>query len=163
MGWKNLDLSCFFQGLARESFWIDPYATAPFVRYLYPNETAPAGILQNQLLKAIADDYWSEGNRDLYALWPRLAADASELTNNAQSNTWFMRNGAFLRLKSVELGYTLPHALTQRWHIDRTRIYLSGINCWTLSAFKLWDVEMGGNGLGYPIQKVLNIGIQVSF
>lgn len=163
MGYKNFDLSAFFQGLARESFWIDPYATAPFVSYLYPNETAPAGILQNQLLKAIADNHWSKDNRDVYALWPRLSATADLLQNNAQRNTWFMRNGAFLRLKTIEVGYTLPLSLTSKWGIEKTRIYLSGINLWCISAFKLWDVEMGGNGLGYPIQKVLNIGIKVAF
>ncbi|GAA4307755.1 TonB-dependent receptor [Compostibacter hankyongensis] len=162
-GYKNFDLSCFFQGLARESFWINPYATAPFVSYLYPNETAPAGVLQNQLLKAIADNYWSESNQNPYAFWPRLSATSTLLSNDAQQNTWFMRNGALLRLKTLELGYTLPRKITQRWHITETRFYFSGINLWTLSKFDLWDVEMGGNGLGYPIQKVMNLGIQVSF
>lgn len=163
MGYKNFDLSAFFQGLARESFWIDVYATAPFVSYLYDNETAPAGVLQNQLLKAIADDHWSEDNQNPYAFWPRLSATNDLLKNNAQRNTWFMRDGSFLRLKTVELGYTLPHELTGRWSIDQVRFYFSGINLWTLSRFKLWDVEMGGNGLGYPIQKVMNVGVQVSF
>jgi hypothetical protein len=163
MGYKNFDLSCFFQGLARESFWIDVYATAPFVSYVYDNETAPAGVLQNQLLKAVADDHWSPSNQNAYALWPRLSATNDLLKNNAQRNTWFMRDGAFLRLKTLELGYTLPYDLTNRWGIDQLRFYFSGINLWTLSGFKLWDVEMGGNGLGYPIQKVMNVGIQVSF
>ena len=162
-GYKNFDLSCFFQGLARESFWIDPYATAPFVSYLYDQEVAPAGVLQNQLLKAIADDYWSADNQNPYAFWPRLSATSALLRNNAQRNTWFMRNGAFLRLKTVELGYTLPQNITNRWGVSQFRVYFSGINLWTISGFKLWDIEMGGNGLGYPIQKVLNAGLQISF
>lgn len=162
-GFKDFDLSCFFQGLGRESFWINPYATAPFVSYLYDNETAPAGVLQNQLLKSIADNHWSPDNQNPYAFWPRLSATADLLSNDAQRNTWFMRNGAFLRLKTLEFGYTLPTKVTRRWHIDKTRFYLSGINLLTFSKFKLWDVEMGGNGLDYPIQKVMNVGVLISF
>jgi len=148
LGWKNFDVSAFFQGLARESFWIDAARTAPFVG-------------DRALLQAYADDHWSEQNRNLYAKWPRLSAQP--LANNTQISTWFMRNGAFLRLKTMELGYTLPTTFTKRYKIDKTRIYASGINLLLLSKFKDWDVEMGGNGLGYPLQKVINVGAQLSF
>ncbi|QEC52425.1 TonB-linked SusC/RagA family outer membrane protein [Anseongella ginsenosidimutans] len=166
-GYKNFDFSAFFQGLARESFWIDVNATAPFVSYRSPGEVS-AGLysgytLENQLLRAYANDYWSEDDRDIYALWPRLSATNDLLNNNAQKNTWFMRNGAFIRLKTVELGYTLPQRITERWKVEKTRIYLSGINLLTFSDFDLWDIEMAGQGLGYPLQKVYNIGVQVSF
>ncbi len=43
------------------------------------------------------------------------------------------------------------------------RFYLSGTNLLTFSSFKLWDIEMGGNGLGYPIQRVFNIGANINF
>jgi len=166
-GYKNLDFSAFFQGLAKESFWINVNATAPFVPYRYKSEVE-SGLyskytLQNQLLKAYADNHWSEDNRNIYALWPRLAATNDLLNNNAQTNTWFMRNGAFMRLKTVELGYTLPEKFTKRWNIEKLRVYLSGTNLLTFSDFKLWDIEMAGDGLGYPLQKVYNIGVQVSF
>ena len=152
-GWKSLDLSCFFQGSSRTSFWIDASATAPFIN-------------QNALLKAYADDHWSEYNRNLYALWPRLNNEAD--VNNRMTSTWWMRNGSFLRLKSAELGYTIPAKLTGKAKVERVRIYVSGTNLLTFSNFKLWDPEQGGsdergNGLGYPIQKVINGGIQVSF
>lgn len=147
-GYKAFDLSCFFQGLSRESFWVNPSSTAPF-----------AG--QTALLKVYEESHWSEGNRDLYALWPRLSANTN--ANNTAVSTWFMQNGAFLRLKTVELGGTLPGHLTQRAGIARARLYVSGMNLLTMSAFKLWDPEMAGNGLGYPIQKVYNFGIQVTF
>ncbi|HEX5554307.1 MAG TPA: SusC/RagA family TonB-linked outer membrane protein, partial [Chitinophagaceae bacterium] len=163
-GYKDFDLSCFFQGLARESFWINVNASAPFVPYYYNDDEKNSGIIyQNQLLKAIADDHWSEDNRNVYALWPRLSATTDLLKNNSQRNTWFMRNGAFLRLKTLEFGYTLPEKMTRRWHVTKTRFYLSGTNLLTVSGFKLWDIEMGGDGLGYPIQKVMNIGVQISF
>ena len=147
-GHKNIDFSFFFQGSARSSFWIDPVATSPFVD-------------NKQLLKAYADNHWSEENQDIYALWPRLSA--TNIVNNTQRNTWFMRNGAFLRLKSIEIGYTLPMTVMQKIGLTNARFYLNGTNLFCLSGFKLWDIEMGGNGLGYPIQKSYNIGVNVSF
>lgn len=165
VGYKNFDISAFFQGLARETFWIDVYSTAPFVSYRYPNEVFPGDItnptLQNQMIKAYADDHWSEENRNLYALWPRLSTEHN--WNNSQVSSWFMRNGAFLRFKSAEIGYTLPKHLTDRMHMQKLRLYINGTNLMTWSQFKLWDVEMAGNGLGYPIQRVVNIGANVTF
>ena len=156
VGYKAFDLSCFFQGLARESFWLDVDSTTAFA-------TSSVGGMQakNELLKAYADDHWSESNRDLHALWPRLSTSVNP--NNDQTSTWFMRNGAFLRLKSVELGYTLPQRVTHRLHLEKTRFYLSGTNLLLMSQFKLWDVEMAGNGLDYPVQRVMNVGVQLSF
>ncbi|MDR2037730.1 MAG: TonB-dependent receptor [Bacteroidales bacterium] len=147
-GYKGFDLSCFFQGLANESFWIDYAATSPFY-----NET--------QLLKDYADNYWSEDSRNIYALWPRLSTTL--ISNNNQTNTWFMRDGAFLRLKQVEIGYTLPQKILDKLRATTLRIYFTGTNLFLLSKFKMWDVEMGGRGLGYPLQKTFNIGLNVSF
>ena len=162
VGYKNFDFSCFFQGLARESFWIDPgAATSPFVVADYSNDNDLDLHLKNQILKAYADDHWSEQNRDLYALWPRLSTSVNP--NNSQKSTWFMRNGAFLRLKNVEVGYTLPERLTKRLAIENLRIYANGSNLLCFSPFDLWDVEMAGDGLDYPVQRVINFGIQLSF
>ncbi|HMI05440.1 MAG TPA: TonB-dependent receptor, partial [Pedobacter sp.] len=148
-GFKSFDLSCFLQGSAQSSFWINENgSTAPFVN-------------QNQLLKTYADSYWSEENRNLYAIWPRLSNTIN--TNNNQLSTWFMRNGSFLRLKSVEFGYTLPKRLTQSIKLNNVRLYASATNLLTWSKFKQWDVEMGDQGLGYPIQKVYNAGLQITF
>ena len=166
-GFKGLDMSAFFQGLSRESFWIDPQATAPFVSFYYQaerdnNARILGSVTQNQLLKAYADDHWSEENRNVYALWPRLSAPGVS-QNNSQTSTWFMRNGAFLRLKQVEIGYTLPKRISDRLRMSAPRIYVNGTNLLTFSKFGLWDVEMAGNGLGYPVQKVFNIGLNVGF
>ncbi|MFB2118795.1 SusC/RagA family TonB-linked outer membrane protein [Parapedobacter sp. 2B3] len=148
LGYKRFDVSCFFQGLAQESFWIDPQATAPFIGH-------------KQLLKAYADNYWSENNRNSYALWPRLSTQESD--NNMVRSTWFMQDGTFLRLKSAEIGYTVrPKDTAKRLGIDNLRIYASGTNLLLWSKFKHWDVEMAGDGLGYPIQRVFNMGIMVS-
>ena len=160
-GYKSFDISVFFQGSARSSFWIDANATAPFIDHSWWGD--PFGNYQknNALLKAYSESYWSEANRDIYALWPRLA-DAP-VPNNTERNTWFMQNGSFMRLKSAEVGYSLPQSLYKRIGLEYARLYLSGTNLLTFSKFKLWDPEMGGNGLGYPVQRVVNIGLQVNF
>jgi hypothetical protein len=158
LGYKNWDISAFFQGAARESFRIGVADTAPFI----DNDGKGEVRSNNQLLKVYADNHWSEeDNRDVYALWPRL----SEVTisNNNQRSTWFQQNGTFLRLKQLEIGYSLPEHVSKKLYMNKLRIYFTGTNliCW--SKFKLWDVEMASNGLGYPIQKVYNMGLYIEF
>ncbi|HMR19139.1 MAG TPA: SusC/RagA family TonB-linked outer membrane protein, partial [Sphingobacterium sp.] len=155
LGHKNFDISAFFQGLAQESFWFDTgnptdtrINTIPFVN-------------NQQMLQAYADSYWNEQSRDVMAIWPRLSNTYHQ--NNMQTSTWFMRDGTFLRLKNVEVGYNWNTGLVKRMGLENLRIYGSGTNLLTWSKFKLWDVEMAGNGLGYPIQRVFNMGVQVSF
>ena len=113
------------------------------------------------MLQVWADDYWSETNRNPYAQWPRLSTTL--INNNNKGSTWWPRDGTYLRLKSVELGYTLPKKWVNKLHMESFRFYLNGLNLLTFSKFKLWDPEMGGNGLGYPIQQVYNIGFNVNF
>lgn len=165
MGIKDFDVSAFFQGLTNESFWIDAQATAPFASYRSDAEIENGSLanktLSNQLLKAYADSHWSEDSRDIYALWPRLSPQQN--ANNSQISTWFMRDGSFLRLKNVEVGYTLPKGLQKRMKTSTFRVYLNASNLLNFSTFKLWDVEMGGNGLGYPLQRVYNIGVNITF
>lgn len=154
-GLKSFDVSCFFQGSARSSFWINPSAVYPFVNSL---EGASGN---NAVMKFIEEDHWSEADPNLYATWPRLSA--YQVENNTQQSTWFMRDGTFIRLKSAEVGYTLPAKIANKIKLANLRLYFSGTNLFALSNFKLWDPEMGGDGLGYPLQRVYNIGLQVSF
>jgi hypothetical protein len=146
-GYKNLDLSFFFQGNARVSFYIAPDKIAPFVN----RRNAPA---------IIARDSWSETHPDVHAFWPRLAD--YQINNNIQASSWWLRDGSFMRLKTVELGYTLP-AFLRKFNLEGCRLYLSGENLFLISAFKLWDPEMRGNGLSYPINRRFNAGLQVTF
>jgi hypothetical protein len=74
-----------------------------------------------------------------------------------------MRDGSYLRLKSAEVGYSLPDKLSNKLKLTSLRIYMSGTNLLLFSKFKLWDVELGGNGLNYPLQRVFNFGINLSF
>lgn len=149
-GYKAFDLSCFFQGSMRSSFFISPADITPFLNNG-----------QRALLKYIADDHWSENNRNIYAFWPRLSAYQVP-NNNAQSTHW-LRDGSFLRLKTAEVGFTLPENFTRKFHVSMLRIYLSGSNLLHWSTFKMWDPEMAGNGLGYPVQRVFNLGININF
>ncbi len=157
MGFKNFDASFFFQGSARQSFWIDLDKVTPFM-----DQDGNDGRLgQNVILKAFADNYWSENNRDSYALWPRLSNNWME--NNRQTSTWFMQDASFLRLKSAELGYTLSDDWCKKLRMSNLRLYISGTNLLAWSGFRLWDPEMAGNGLGYPVQRVINVGLNVGF
>ena len=153
--YKKFDLSFFFQGSLNSSFFIDAYKTSPFI------DTSGGAIGNNALLSAWANDHWSENDRNLYAAWPRLSDQL--IDNNNRNSTWWLRDGSFLRLKSIEFGYSIPDRLASYINISSARVYITGSNLFTFSKFKLWDVEMGGNGLGYPIQQGANIGVNLNF
>lgn len=150
-GYKSFDISAFFQGAARVSFFINSENIAPFVLN---------GGAQNGLLQVIANDHWSEDKRNLYALWPRLSE--TFINNNNQLSTWWLRDGAFIRCKNVEIGYNFSKKLLRLTHLKNGRIYVNGSNLFVISKFKMWDPEMGGNGLGYPVQRTYNIGVRLS-
>ena len=146
LGLYRWDLSFFFQGNAMVSFFINPKGIAPFEN-------------RRNALKVVANDYWTETDPDINAFWPRLSQ--TPLANNIQASTWWLRDGSFCRLKSAELGYTFL-----KWDkvgMENCRIYLSGENLFLFSPFKMWDPEMGGNGLGYPINRRFNVGVQLNF
>jgi TonB-linked SusC/RagA family outer membrane protein len=156
-GYKGFDLSAFFQGQARVSFFVDPTRVSPFIQspdpYVYGN---------TQVLSEFANSHWSEEHQDLYAAYPRLGVNSNVISNNLQPSTWWLRDGSFMRLKSLEVGYTLPARIAKSLRVSNLRIYFNGLNLLTWSPFKLWDPEQGGNGFAYPIQKVYNIGLNVN-
>lgn len=137
---KHVDLSIFFQGVGRTSLVMSGFH--------------PFGINKNvkrNVMKFVADDYWSEQNQNIYAKYPRLSVE--EYGNNIAPSTYWLRDASFLKLKNVEIGYSFK----------KFRVYLSGSNLLTFSNFKLWDPEQGGgSGLKYPTQRVFNIGFQMT-
>jgi len=156
VGYKGFDFSFFMQGSARSSFLIDASTTQPFVDGT------------RAILKDYANDHWSEDNRNSYALWPRLSTTPVE--NNTQPSTWWLRDGSFIRLKTVEVGYSFPKKIISKLHMSRLRVYATGDNLAVFSPFKMWDPEMSGwwpgskgNGLGYPLQRIINLGINIEF
>lgn len=149
-GYKSFDFSCFFQGSALSSMYLDVANVAPFRK-------GTSAVMQS-----IADDYWSEDNRNEYAFWPRLSEGGLNENNKKMSN-WWLRDNSFLRLKSLEVGYNFNKAITRKLGLNSLRLYFSGTNLLTFSKFKLWDPEMGGKGLNYPVQQVYNVGLKVDF
>ncbi|MBO9620711.1 MAG: TonB-dependent receptor [Niabella sp.] len=174
LAYKNLfDFSLFFQGSARSSFLIDagshpasdgsgniagisPFVTNP--RTISGNNII---VAQSGLLDIIAKDHWSEDNRNPYAFWPRLSSAVNN--NDAMPSTWWLQNGNFLRLKQIDIGFNPNNRLLKKYKLQLLRIYASAQNIFTFSNFKLWDVEMAGNGLGYPLQRVFSLGIRLGF
>lgn len=150
VGFKNIDFNVFFQGSGRSSFFINPGNISPF---------AIDKGKQNGLLEVVANDHWSEDNRNSYAFWPRLSNVQRD--NNNQTSTWWLRNGTFLRLKSLEVGYNLPKTYAKKIGTD-LRLYVNATNLFVISKFKMWDPEMGGSGLGYPVQRTFNIGLSIN-
>ncbi|WP_165730805.1 TonB-dependent receptor [Polaribacter sp. 20A6] len=159
LGYKNFDISAFFAGLDNVSFFIDSEGLTPFADTDGNGDYLPGAIAENQILQAFADSHWSEENQDVYALWPRLSNYAVQ--NNNQTSTWWMRDGAFMRLKSLELGYNFEKG-SSVFGQTSVRLYLSGTNLMHWSKFKLWDPELRGNGLNYPLQKTVNIGARIN-
>ena len=139
--YRNFDLSAFFQGQGRVTVLMQDMH--PFC----DRGTSGFGIT-----KWIADDHWSEANPNPDAAYPRLSTDWNQ--NNTKVSSFWIRNGSFIRLKTVEAGYTYKSL----------RFYITGSNLLTFTKFKYWDPELGGgNGLSYPLQRTFNIGIQYNF
>lgn len=165
-GYKKFDVNVFFQGLGDVSFFINPINTGPFINSIQDGSinamSEGNGVLsENGLIKAYADSHWSEENRDIYALWPRLST--SVVQNNVQRSTWWLRDGSFLRLKQVEVGYSIISGRKSKLGMTNLRVYATGTNLFTWSNFDLWDPELGGNGLNYPLQRVVNLGVHIGF
>lgn len=159
-GFKGFDLSCFFQAATECSFIINYEKTSPFLN-VSSNQSAWGAVTANAMLKEWADNRWTESNRDSYAMYPRLSSQL--VSNNNRNSTWWLRDGSYIRLKTVEFGYTLPKKWSEAVRMKSLRVYLNGTNLLTFSKFRMWDVEMSDNGLNYPIQKVLNLGLNVNF
>ena len=140
--WKKWDFSVMFQGAAKVSLMMQdhhPFADAAHQGY--------------NISQAIVDNHWSEANNVATAAYPRLTSNFSE--NNIQPSTFYLRNAAYLRLKTAEVGYTFAPWL---------RAYVAGTNLLTFSPFDAWDPEMGsGNGLAYPLQRTVKIGVQFHY
>jgi hypothetical protein len=147
--WKGFDFSVFFQGVAQRNVMPDPRYAVPFT-----------GTWQQPW--DINQDYWTPQNPD--ALFPRLYMNDTH--NTLPSDHWTM-NGAYIRLKNLQLGYTLPAALLKKIFIQHLRIYFSGQDLWETTKMKIkyFDPEQAGgyNGNLYPFFRSYTLGLGVSF
>lgn len=157
--YKNWEFSLAFQGSGKRSFFINPDKISPFV-----NDKA--------MLKAIADDHWTEDNVSERPFWPRLSTQ-SIIAHNPYENwgankeerrsTYFMRECSFLRCTSIELAYNMPRKVLDKLKMQNVKFYLRTNNPFLISNFKVWDVELGDDGFNYPIQRTYSLGVNISF
>lgn len=85
-------------------------------------------------------------------------------SNNAQNNTYWLRSNNYIRLKNVELGYTLPTNWVEKVGLNSVRVYANGLNLATLDKIKIWDPESNNtSGQYYPQARVINMGVKAAF
>jgi TonB-dependent starch-binding outer membrane protein SusC len=144
LGYKGFDVSALVQGAAGA------------VRY----NTTESGEIGN-FLQSFYDNRWTPENPD--ASGPRTFNRSNEYWVS-QGNTYWLNKTDYVRLKNIELGYTLP-AITQKWNIQKARIYVNAFNLLTYSPdYKDFDPELSsGSGQGYPLQKIVNGGVSLTF
>ena len=136
--YKKWDASIFFQGVGKRSIMLSD---------IHPFGGESYGVMQ-----FVADNRWTEANPNSEAMYPRLTNGKNN--NNNPNSTYWLRDGSYIRLKNVELGYSYKFL----------RAYISGQNLLTFSKFKLWDPELyTSNGLKYPTQIMGSIGLQFTF
>lgn len=152
--WKGFDFSALFQGVGGHKRLIGSY-----MAYAFYNG--------GQIQRWQADSRWTEANPNKWAEYPRL--ETLNMNNpNLQTSDYWVRDASFLRIKNVQLGYTLPKSLTQKVGLSNVRVYLSGQNLYTFNSFyKGWDPEneigTGDSPSYYPINSIYSFGFNFKF
>jgi TonB-linked SusC/RagA family outer membrane protein len=158
---KGFDLNLFLQGVGKRSMFVRGEQVEPFhVNYSQV-------IYQHQL------DYWTPQNPD--ARYPRLAASGSQSNENnfRRGSDMYLFDGSYLRVKNIQIGYTLPQGISKKIGMKKVRTYLTGQNVLTFSGMKFIDpesTELGGNvtaggansGRSYPLPIYYGFGIDIS-
>ena len=157
VAWKHISLSVLWQGVALCAYQLSGLYgnghtdNTVYTRPFYGDGNAAYYLVENS---------WRPDHTN--AEYPRLHAITN--SNNANASTWWIRNGAYLRLKDVRLSYALPKKLLSKIGIERTSIYVAGTNLLTFSAFKYIDPENPGINNGYyPQQRTYSIGLNLTF
>lgn len=143
--YKGIDFALFLQGNAGNRLvYTDGYFT-PTVRWGY------------QINNEIADGRWVPGKTD--ASYPRLLPYTNTL--NTRGSDFWLQDKSFLRVKSIQLGYTIPNELTQRFEVQNLRLFGSLENFWTLTSYTGFDPEVSGTN--YPTMKQAVFGLSLTF
>jgi len=146
--WKNFDMSMLIQGVGKRNYYLSRHVMAPFQdtwgNYSYTFHT----------------DYWTPENPN--AMLPRHYAGNGH--NTHVSDHW-IQNGAYIRLKNLQIGYTLPKEISRKALMERVRFYVSGDNiCEYSKLFKDFDPELNTiDGYMYPMTRKYSLGINVTF
>jgi len=151
--WKGFDASVFFTGVSHVTRIISG-------QNLFG--ASESIIRLGQVFEDVALNHWTLENQDVNAPYPRISLNKIE--NNQQESTYWQKDMSFMRLKNVEIGYTIPKHITKRIGMSTTRIYLQGVNMLTFSKFKLWDPELNASyGNVYPTTRTVTLGINLNF
>lgn len=144
--WKGIDLTAFFQGQADAQILVKP--TMNMAKDFYDGR--------------YREDATAEENA--HAKWPRAFMSVSQVNDNdALDSDWWLRDASFVRLKSLEIGYTFPKSLIQHIGLTNARIYVNGNNLFTIDSVKIFDPEMTAGIKGYPIQRSWTFGLNLAF
>ena len=160
--WKGLDVNVHFQGAGKSTFRIDGSTVYMFSQAgnyaKWGNILADMANSNRWISADISGDPATENpNAD----YPRLTYGNNP--NNNRESTFWLRNRAYVRLKTLEAGYTLPQKISQKMHCNKIRVFFVGTNLLTWSAFKLWDPEIGSShGKNYPLNKNLSLGVSLN-
>lgn len=148
--WNGFDFGMFWQGVGQRKVWLRGESVEAF----HNNNEGP--------VFGFHIDRWTPENPN--ASYPRLTV-GSESANNAAKSDFWIENAAYLRLKNVQLGYTIPRRLTNKLSISRLRIYTSIQNALTFCNMKGgWDPETtDGGGRIYPVNRTYSIGLNLNF
>ncbi len=144
---KNFDLDLLFQGSANSNIGLNNY-------YVYPL------LGSGSATELLYLNHWTPMSPD--ALYPRISGTPTP--NNTQTSSWFLRNDAYIRLKSLELGYTFSNRVLGR-AVRSLRVYAAGQNVflWTPFMKEKIDPENSGSNQNYYQQRVLTFGVNVTF
>ena len=154
--YKNFDFSIFMQGVMKRDYWQGGY-------YFWgaTSKWWSTGLVDHLDYFRTADNPLGE-NLDAYYARPVFGT-----SKNLQTQTRFLHNAAYIRIKNIQLGYTLPKTTTNRFGVERLRVYVSGENIWTGSSvagmFDPETIDGGSNGTVYPLTKVWSAGLSVTF
>lgn len=152
--WKGLDFSFLFQGGANRSSYLGGGW------YFFPFQADRGPKFMGNVM-TMFEDRWTEADPDPHAFSPRLTYGPD--ANNYKTSTWWQRDSDYLRLKNVEIGYTLPRAWTSKLRCSSLRVYAQGVNLFTASKFisEYWDPETGADR--YPMQRQVFVGVNLTF
>ncbi|MDO5665066.1 MAG: TonB-dependent receptor [Bacteroidia bacterium] len=155
--YKGIYANIFFQGTGNTSVRLGGDVSEGWYPFSW-------GVDQSNF-RTFARNRWTEENPSQNVEMPRLHKVNSTNANNLVNSTWWLRNGAFLRLKNIEVGYNFPRSMLKNLRIESARLYLMGYNLAVWDDIKYFDPETGNKnaGLNYPLPKTFSLGFEFSF
>jgi len=158
LDWKGFDFRALFQGVMKRDYWQGSY---------FFWGASSGGIWWSTGLKEHEDYFRSDEShplgQNLDSYYPRPLFNGK----NQQTQTRYLQNAAYIRLKNIQLGYSLPKSITQKWGGQNLRVFVSGENLWTgtetATMFDPETIDGGSDGSVYPLSRVISFGLNMTF